>query len=86
MAREPGASYDLSHLPTPVRSSCYNLEPGSVIPGHQLVFYAFNYGGTRAISYAAGLPWLVLYKAARLPGWRPKSRGLLRAVMRVRRI
>jgi hypothetical protein len=54
------------------------------VPGHQLAFYCFNYGSLGAISYAAGLPWLDLYQARRMRGWRPRSFGLLLAVMRRR--
>jgi hypothetical protein len=64
----------------------YNLGPTGTVPGHQLAFYCFNYGSLAAVSYAAGLPWLDLHQARRLQGWRPRSRGLLDAVMRVRGI
>lgn len=56
------------------------------MPGPQLAFYCLNYGSLAAISYAAGLPWLDLYQAGRLRGWRPRSRGLLDAVLRARGI
>jgi hypothetical protein len=54
------------------------------VPGHQLAFYCFDYGSLAAISFAAGLPWLDLYQARRMRGWRPRSFGLLAAVMRRR--
>ena len=76
-------------LPDAVTRSLYNLAPGSeqeTIPGDVVVFYAFNYGEPRALSFASGLPWLCLIRAERRPGWRPKSRALLRAVMRYRGI
>lgn len=58
----------------------------AAVPGDQLVFYAFNYGSPRAVSFAAGLPALCLERALRRPGWRPKSRSLLRAIMNYREI
>ena len=73
-------------LPEAVQSALYNLTPESDVPLHQIAFYCFNYGDLRAVSFAAGLPWLALYQARRMRGHRPKSRGLLEAVMRVRRI
>ncbi len=73
-------------LPEVVQSALYNLSPESDVPLHQVAFYCFNYGDLRAVSFAAGLPWLALYQARRLRGHRPKSRGLLEAAVRVRRI
>ena len=73
-------------LPEAVQSALYNLAPESEVPLHQIAFYCFNYGDLRALSFAAGLPWLALYQARRTRGHRPKSRGLLEAAMRVRRI
>lgn len=79
-------------LPVAVQQALYNLnERGAAsgdqeIPADQVVFYAFNYGPTPAISFAAGLPWLCLHRAERRPGWRPKSRALLAAVMKYRGI
>ena len=69
----------LQHL-----DALYNLAPGGTVPGPQLGFYCFNYGCVAAISYAAGLPWLDLYQASRLRGWRRRSRGLLAGVARLR--
>ena len=86
LSKIDGHAYDVSRLPRPVREALYNLAPRGAVPGHQLVFYCFNYGSLAAASYAAGLPWLDLYQAWRLRGWRPRSRGLLRAVMRARAI
>jgi hypothetical protein len=85
-ARTPGHVYETSLLPAQVREVLYNLPEDGQIPGHQLVFYCFNYGPLSAVSYAAGLPWLDLFQASKLRGWRPRSRGLLAAVMRVRGI
>lgn len=81
-----GHVYDISRLPPHVRDCLYNLASSGTVPGHQLAFYCFNYGTMAAVSYAAGLPWLDLYQASRLRGWRPRSLGLLRAAMSVRGI
>lgn len=86
MARATVRRHRVAELPPPVRRALYNLDGTSEVPGHQLVFYAFNYGDLRALMYAASLPWLDLYLAERLSGWRPKSRALLRAVMQHRGI
>jgi hypothetical protein len=86
MARANGHRYCVASLPPSVRRALYNLHGTTEVPGHQLVFYAFNYGDLRAAMYAASLPWLDLYLADRLPGWRPKSHALLRAVMHHRGI
>ena len=82
----PVPSYELSDLPGPVKGALYNLGPGSEVPAHQLAFYCFNYGTLEAVSFAAGLPWLAIYQALRLPGYRERSRGLALAVARVRGI
>jgi hypothetical protein len=79
-------SYDIARLPTPARESLYNLDAKGSVPGHQLAFYCLNYGGLAAASFAAGLPWLALHQASRLPGWRRRSRGVLDAILHVRRI
>lgn len=84
--RLPGHHYRATELPSHVRASLYNLADDADVPGHQLVFHCFHYGSLAAVSFAAGLPWLDLHQAARLRGWRPRSRGLLRAVLRTRRI
>ena len=86
LSRIEGHRYSIALLPTHAAAALYNLAPTGEVPGHQLAFHCFNYGSLPAISYAASLPWLDLYQAARLRGWRPRSRGLLRAVMRDRRI
>src|SRR5205823_2245542 len=72
-------------LPPAVRRVLHNVEADRV-PGPQVAFAAFNYGDERALSFAAGLPWICLHHAARMRGFRPKSRALLRAVMSFRRI
>jgi hypothetical protein len=79
-------------LPAAVQQALYNLVDleGGVgsdeVPADQVAFYAFNYGSPSAMSFASGLPWLCLQRAAQRPGWRPKSRALLAAVMRYRGI
>ena len=84
LARLDGHIYAMATLPTPVAEALYNIAPDGRVPGHQLAFHCFNYGTLAAISYAAGLPWLDLYQARRMRGWRPRSLGLLLAVMRTR--
>ncbi len=86
LVRIQGHSYEVSALPPHVGEALYNLAPNGTVPGHQLVFYCVNYGSLAAVSYAAGLPWLDLYQAWHLRGWRPRSRRLLQAAMRVRAI
>jgi hypothetical protein len=86
MARTVPRRYDIARLPTAARETLYNLDASGQVPGHQLAFYCLNYGGLAAASFAAGLPWLALYQASRVPGWRPRSRGVLDAILRVRDI
>ena len=86
MATTPPASQSIAELPPAVRAALYNLSDSGEVPGHQLAFYCFNYGGIEAMSFAAGLPWLALYQAARMRGWRARSRGLLAAVLSARGI
>lgn len=86
LATLPTPRYKVAELPIPVREALYNLTGDSEVPAHQVAFYCFNYGDLAAISFAAGLPWLALYQAARLPGYRSRSRGLVDAVMRTRGI
>lgn len=82
----PARAFRIPDLPPAARETLHNLSADGDVPGHQLAFYCLNYGGLEAISFAAGLPWLALHQAARLPGWRPRSRGLLEAIRRVRGI
>jgi len=84
LRRLEGHTYEVSRLPPHVRNALYNLAPSGPVPGPQLVLYCLNHGSLAAASFAAGLPWLDLYQASYLPGWRPRSRGLLDAVLRVR--
>lgn len=84
LATLPTPTYKVADLPPAVRDALYNLTAESEVPGHQVAFYCFNYGDLAAVSFAAGLPWLALYQAGRLPGFRPRGRGLFEAVMRAR--
>lgn len=86
LSRLEGQRYDISALPPTVVQALYNLAPTARVPGHHLAFYCLNYGSLTALSFAAGLPWLDLYLARRLRGWRPRSRGLLTAILRARGI
>ncbi len=85
LPRCPPHRYAIAELPEWVRAALYNLTTGTV-PGHQLVFYAFQYGDSRAMCFAASLPWIDLYLADRMRGWRARSHGLLRAAMKYRAI
>jgi len=79
-----GTFHQKARLPAAVQEALYNLDASARVPGHQLAFYCFNYGSVAAASFAAGLAWLDLYQAARLRGWRPRSRGLLLAALAAR--
>ena len=86
MARVRTTEHRVGELPPVVRAALYNLDDDAMVPAAQLAFYCFNYGDLGAMSFAAGLPWLALFQAARMRGWRFRSKGVLEAVMRVRRI
>lgn len=86
LATLPTPVYALADLPPAVRHALYNLGAASAVPAHQVAFYCFNYGDVAAMSFAAGLPWLALYQAARMRGHRERSRGLLDAVAHARGI
>jgi hypothetical protein len=86
MDRVRRPAYPVAGLPPAARAALYNVDAAASVPGHQLVFYCLNYGDLAAISFAASLPWLALHQARRIPGWRPKSRGLLEAIALVRDI
>ncbi len=86
MAKTSTGNYQPMSLPMAVQDALYNLDLNVPVPGHQLAFYCFNYGNLAAISFASVLPWLPLYQAAKMRGYREKSRGLLEAVLRVRGI
>ena len=86
MARLPVPRYRVADLPRAVQEALYNLDPESEVPGHQLASYCFEHGDLTAVSYAAGLPWLALWQALRLRGLRPRTRSLMEAVARARRI
>lgn len=70
-------------LPEEVKSALLNLDvdDADCVAADDIVFYAFNFGSTRAVSYASALPISALVQAASRSGWRPKSRALLRAVI-----
>jgi hypothetical protein len=85
MNRADSPSYAYDSLPVEMRRALHNVSSGPV-PGHQIVFAAFNQGEPRALSFAAGMPWICLHHAARVPGFRPKSLALLCAVMAYRGI
>lgn len=84
--RLPVSSYAVDKLPPSVREALFNLGPRSKAPACQVAFYCFNYGSIEAVSFASGLPWLAIYQALKLPGYREKSRGLALAVARARGI
>jgi hypothetical protein len=84
MARVRTAEHRAGDMPPAVRAALYNLDDDTMVPAAQLAFYCFNYGNLGAMSYAAGMPWLALFQAARMRGWRFMSRGVLEAVVRVR--
>jgi hypothetical protein len=86
VAKAPTQAYRRSDLPQQVQSALFNLDDDAVVPGHQVAFACLNHGGMRAVCFAAGLQWLALYQAARMRGWRDKSRGLILAVLRARGI
>lgn len=84
LARAEGHVYAIAALPRDARRALHNLAADGSVPGHQLVYACVNHGSLAAVSFAAGLPWLDLHHAARLRGWRPRSRGLLEAILAVR--
>ena len=84
LATLPTPMCRVAELPEAVRHALYNLSSDSRVPAHQVAFYCFNYGDLAAVSFAAGLPWLALYQARRMPGYRARSRGLLEAVAHAR--
>jgi hypothetical protein len=81
-----GHTYRARDLPTSALEALYNISPDALVPGHQVAFCCFNYGTLSAICFASGMPWLDLHHARRARGWRPKSRGLLEAACRARRM
>ena len=84
--RIPAHAYRLAALPHDVRLTLHNVDPTAPIPGDQIAFRCFHDGNLRALSFAAGMPWLDIHQARRKRGWRPKSRGLLEALCRARGI
>ena len=81
-----GHAYALTDLPKAMRDALYNLPEATSVPGRQVAFYGINYGSFHAVQFVAGMPWLDLYQAGRMAGYRPKSRGLLDAILHVRGI
>jgi len=86
IGHEPGKRYPAATLPEAVTAALYNVSLEGGVPGAQLAFYCFNYGELPALHFAASLPWLALYQAGRMRGWRARSLGLLRAVLAARGI
>lgn len=86
MAQAPLPRHLIQTLPSEVRATLFNMADDGEVPGDQLVFHCFNYGGTKAMSFAAGLPWRQLWVARQKRGWRAKSHGVLEAVMRARNL
>lgn len=82
----PGPAYSFAELPEAARAALYNLAAPCEVPGRQVAFCCFNYGDLRAASFAAGMPWLAIWQALRVPGWRERSRGLAKAAALVRGI
>lgn len=85
----PLASSDvlpLAGLPEEVRTALYNLEiaESETVAAEVVAFYSFNYGSSRALSFASGLPIAALARALAMSGWRQKSRALLQAVCQFR--
>lgn len=76
--------YRVGKLPSHIRELIHNLDDGTDIPGSQLVAVIVNNGDARALSFAAGMPWLCLVRAVRLRDFRPKSYALLQALLRGR--
>ncbi len=81
-----GHTYLASELPVWVRDVLHNVDPTSAVPGRQVAFACINSGDTRALSFAASLPWLDLFQARRMRGFRAKSVGLLDAICAARGI
>lgn len=84
LPRAPVPRYRVAELPAHARAALFNLDDAADVPGPQLAFYLINHGDTRALSFAAAMPWLCLYQAERMRGFRPKSHGLLRALIAAR--
>lgn len=73
-------------LPPEVRAALLHVDMSATayVSLGTVAFYAFNYGALRALTFASALPNDALESAASLPGWRPKSLALLRAIVRYR--
>ncbi len=81
----PLPSLRMARLPASVTAALYNLEGVDEVPADQVAFCCFNFGDTAAMSFASGLPVIALTRALAMRGWRPKSRSVAEAVLRVRR-
>ncbi len=86
LARASVHAYVASELPPEVRACLYNMDDEVEVPGPQLVLRGLNEGNLAAVCFVAGMPWLDLYQARSRRGLRPRSRGLLEAACRVRKI
>lgn len=84
--RLAGETFRVADLPPAAQAALYNFTPESEVPARQVAFCCVNYGDLAALHFAAGLPWLAIHQALRMPGYRRKSRGLLEAVALVRGI
>ena len=80
----PGPELLVEELPPSVRRALWNVAQTGPVPASQVAFHCLQSGAVDAMSFAAGLPWLALHQAARRRGWRPKSRGVLAAVLSAR--
>jgi hypothetical protein len=76
----------IGELPDEVRAVLLNIDLNQteIVPADVVAYYAFNYGSSRALSFASALPVAALERAEARSGWRPKSHALLRAVIRFR--
>lgn len=86
-ASNPECRMCIRDLPAELKATLFNLDlegEDATVPADVLAFYAFNHGSSRALSFASGLPLAALRQAEQRSGWRPKSRALLRAVLRYR--
>ena len=73
----------------PSQVSCPHCERRDDLSFHEHVVDVWFESGvshSAVLGDAAGLPWLAIYQALKMRGFRRKSRGLAEAVARVRRI
>lgn len=81
---EPAPSFVVRELPPCVARTLHNIDVDAPITASSVVFACFNLGDVPAMSFAAALPLGALAQALARPGWRPKSRAALDAVVFVR--